>query len=32
MLTDNGREFCGRPESHPYKLMLALENVAERRE
>ncbi len=24
VLTDNGREFCGRPESHPYELMLAL--------
>ena len=24
-LTDNGREFCGKPETHPYELMLAME-------
>jgi len=22
VLTDNGREFCGRPEQHPYELLL----------
>ena len=25
ILTDNGREFCGKPESHPYELLLAVE-------
>lgn len=30
VLTDNGREFCGRPESHPYELLLALEGVEHR--
>jgi len=30
VLTDNGREFCGRAESHPYELLLALENVEHR--
>ncbi len=24
VLTDNGREFCGRAERHPYELLLAL--------
>jgi hypothetical protein len=24
ILTDNGREFCGKPEGHPYELLLAL--------
>ena len=23
ILTDNGREYCGRPEQHPYELLLA---------
>jgi hypothetical protein len=22
---DQGREFCGKPESHPYELVLAVE-------
>ena len=30
ILTDNGREFCGRPESHPYELLLAMEDVEHR--
>ena len=30
VLTDNGREFCGKPESHPYELLLALEDVEHR--
>jgi transposase InsO family protein len=28
--TDNGREFCGRPEQHPYELVLAVENIEHR--
>jgi transposase InsO family protein len=30
VLTDNGREFCGKPESHPYELMLTMEGVEHR--
>ena len=30
ILTDNGREFCGRPEKHPYELMLALYDIEHR--
>jgi len=30
VLTDNGREFCGKPESHPYELLLALEDIEHR--
>jgi len=30
VLTDNGREFCGKPESHPYELMLAMEGIEHR--
>ena len=30
LLTDNGREFCGKPESHPCELMLALHDVEHR--
>jgi transposase InsO family protein len=30
ILTDNGREFCGRPEQHPYELMLAVEDIEHR--
>ena len=30
ILTDNGREFCGKPESHPYELLLALEGIDHR--
>ena len=25
VLTDNGREFCGKPTSHPFELLLAME-------
>ena len=24
VLTDNGQQYCGRPERHPYELLLAL--------
>ncbi len=30
ILTDNGREFCGRPDTHPYELLLATEDIAHR--
>lgn len=30
VLTDNGREFCGKPDSHPYELLLALEGIEHR--
>lgn len=30
VLTDNGREFCGKAESHPYELLLALEHIEHR--
>jgi len=30
VLTDNGRELCGRPEEHPYELLLALEDIEHR--
>jgi transposase InsO family protein len=30
ILTDNGREFCGKPESHPYELLLGLEGIEHR--
>jgi transposase InsO family protein len=30
ILTDNGREFCGRPEIHPYKLLTAMEGIEHR--
>ena len=30
VLTDNGREFCGKPETHPYELMLAVEGIKHR--
>jgi transposase InsO family protein len=30
VLTDNGREFCGKSESHPYELLLALEDIEHR--
>jgi hypothetical protein len=29
-LTDNGREFCGKLESHPYELLLAVEGIKHR--
>ncbi len=31
VLTDNGREYCGRPERHPYELLLALHDIEHRR-
>lgn len=30
VLTDNGREFCGRADQHPYELLLALEEIEHR--
>ena len=27
VLTDRGTEYCGRPDSHPYELYLAIENI-----
>ena len=30
VLSDNGREFCGRPDRHPYELYLQLEDIAHR--
>jgi transposase InsO family protein len=30
ILTDNGREFCGRPDTHPYELLLAIEDIEHR--
>ena len=30
ILTDNGREFCGIAEKHPYELLLAMENIEHR--
>jgi hypothetical protein len=30
ILSDNGREFCGKPESHPFKLLLSLEAIEHR--
>ena len=27
VLTDRGTEYCGKPESHPYELYLAVENI-----
>ena len=31
ILTDHGREFCGKPEQHAYELMLAMEGIEHRR-
>jgi transposase InsO family protein len=31
VLTDNGREFCGKPEEHPFELVLAMHDVEHRR-
>ena len=31
ILSDNGREFCGRAESHPYELLLTMEGIEHRR-
>lgn len=30
VLSDNGREFCGRPETHPYELFLQFEGIEHR--
>ena len=30
VLTDNGREFSGRPEKHPYQLLLAIHDIEHR--
>ena len=30
VLTDNGRKFSGRPEQHPYELLLAVEGIEHR--
>jgi transposase InsO family protein len=30
VLTDNGREFCGRLDAHPYELLLAIEEIEHR--
>jgi transposase InsO family protein len=30
ILTDNGREFCGVPERHPYELFTSLEGIEHR--
>jgi transposase InsO family protein len=29
-IADNGREFCGRPDRHPYELFLQLEEIEHR--
>jgi len=31
VLSDNGREFCGRDDQHPYELFLQLENIEHRK-
>ena len=31
VLSDNGREFCGRDDRHPYELFLQLEGIAHKR-
>jgi len=30
VLSDNGREFCGRPDKHPYEIFLQLEGIEHR--
>jgi transposase InsO family protein len=30
ILTDNGREFCGREETHPYELLFSMEGIQHR--
>ena len=30
ILTDNGREYCGRPDHHPFELFLQLEEIEHR--
>lgn len=31
ILTDNGREFCGIPEKHPFELLTAMEGIEHRK-
>lgn len=31
ILSDNGREYCGRPDRHPYELFLQLEGIKHRK-
>ena len=31
LLTDNGREYCGRPVGHPFELYLAIQQIQHRR-
>jgi hypothetical protein len=31
VLSDNGREFCGREYRHPYELFLQLEDIEHKR-
>jgi transposase InsO family protein len=31
LLTDNGREYCGRPLSHPFELYLTIQQIEHRR-
>jgi len=31
VLTDNGREYCGRPDHHPFELFLQLEEIEHRK-
>ena len=31
VLSDNGREYCGRPDRHPYELFLQLEGIEHRK-
>ena len=31
LLTDNGREYCGRPVGHPFELYLAIQQIEHRR-
>lgn len=31
ILSDNGREYCGRPDRHPYELFLQLEGIGHRK-
>ena len=31
ILSDNGREYCGRPDRHPYEIFLQLEEIEHRR-
>lgn len=30
ILTDNGREYCGRPDQHPFELLLAMDGIPHR--